>query len=115
MALQSLNPETDEIRSNLGNYNRGHSDVMGNERADCAVKEATDLQVQHRAVSFRSACMVIKKTYADETRHARTKAVYSKYNADLREKLVAQQNLSYSLMSIVKSHVPSNSFGRCRL
>ena len=57
----------------------GHSDVMGNGSADRAAKEATDLQVQPRAMSFRRACMVIKKTYVDDIRHARTKEVYSKY------------------------------------
>ena len=36
--------------------------------------------------------MVIKKIYADETRHARTKAVYSEYNADLEKSFKSRKN-----------------------
>ena len=58
---------------------------MGNGRADRAAKEATDLQIQATAVSFRSACMVIRKTYADMTKHAKNKSVYIEYNEDLEK------------------------------
>ena len=35
----------------------GHSDVPGNEMADAAAKEGTELETKYRPVSFRNACI----------------------------------------------------------
>ena len=77
MALCSFNPETDGIREALCGHTGsvtiqwipGHSNIPGNDLADAAAKEATDLMEPSRPVTFRSACMQIRKTFEDDLTH----------------------------------------------
>ena len=100
MAMKSLNPETDEIRESLQHHVGsivmqwipGHSDIPGNDLADDAAKRATDLLVNPRPVTFRSACMMIRKTFTDEITHQRTREVYSAYRKDREREVKSRQD-----------------------
>ena len=93
MAMQSHNAETDGIREILQNHEGkitiqwipGHSNIPGNDLADAAAKQASSLLAPTRPITFRSACMQIRKTFKDEIEHPRIKDVYSKYNKETEQ------------------------------
>ena len=90
MALNSFNMETSPFRSAIHNKQTkiitqwipGHSDVPGNEMADKAAKEGADLETAQRPISYRSACMMIKKSISYPTSHPVMKKVYQHYSTE---------------------------------
>ena len=90
MALNSYNVETAPIRAAVHNspaeiiiqWIPGHSDVPGNEMADAAAKEGTELEIEYRPVSFRSACMMTNKCIPNQTSHEVMKKVYQCYSTE---------------------------------
>ena len=90
MALESFNVETSSIRSALHNrvspvtiqWIPGHSDVPGNDLADEAAKSGAELQVACRPTSFRSSCMMVKKSLPNVTHHQTTREVYRCYSSE---------------------------------
>ena len=95
MAMQSYNTETSCIRSMLHNHSGrvmiqwipGHSEVPGNDLADEAAKEATELEAEQRSISFRSACMMVNKSIPNNLEHPRTSTVYSRYSKEREKEL----------------------------
>ena len=89
MALESFNVETSPIRSALHNrvspvtiqWIPGHSDVPGNDLADEAAKSGAELQVAYRPTTFRSSCMMVKKSLPNLTHHRTTREVYKCYSS----------------------------------
>ena len=84
MALDAFNVETTPIRSALQNrvspviiqWIPGHSDVPGNELADKAAKSGTELQTACRPTSYRSSCMMVRKSIPDMITHPVMRQVY---------------------------------------
>ena len=99
MAMESFNPETDQIRYNLRNHQApvtiqwipGHSDVPGNEMADQAAKEATELEAPLRPISFRSACMMANRSIHNHIEHPRTREVYKYYSKEREGELTSRR------------------------
>ena len=100
-ALLSYNVETAAIRGTLHDrtgkttiqWIPGHSDVPGNELADQAAKEATELETDSRPVSYRSACTMIRSRIKYPTNHQQLKKVYSHFSKQ-REQEVREQSRS---------------------
>ena len=90
MAMESFNPETDQIRYNLRNHQApvtiqwipGHSDVPGNYMANQAAKEATELEAPPRPISYRSVCMMANRSIHNHMEHPRTREVYKYYSKE---------------------------------
>ena len=84
MALDAFNVETTPIRSALQNrvspviiqWIPGHSDVPGNELADKAAKSGTELQTACRPTSYRSSCMMVRKSIPNMITHPVMRQVY---------------------------------------
>ena len=65
----------------------GHSEVPGNDLADEAAKEATELDEEQRSISFRSACMMVNKSIPNNIEHPRTRTIYSRYSKEKEKEL----------------------------
>ena len=81
LAMESLNPETDPIRKDLIDHRAkvviqwipGHSQTLGNERADTAAKEVTSMPEDPCPITLQSV---------DETKDQRIREVYRHFNKD---------------------------------
>ena len=59
-----------------------HSGVPGNDLADEAAKNAANLMDTPRSTTFRSACMQIRRIFADELTNPTIAEISSKYDID---------------------------------
>ena len=92
-AINNLNTETEVIRQNIAKCSGsiiiqwipGHSSIPGNVLADQEAKKATKTSTQSRAVSFRSACALVKLNYTDSISHERTRKAYE-FQSKARER-----------------------------
>ena len=99
-ALQSFNSETDSIRETLKDYKStitiqwipGHSNVPGNDLADAAAKSASGLLAPSRPITYRSACMQIKRTFQDDIKHARVRDVYRDYKIENEREIKSRKD-----------------------
>jgi ribonuclease HI len=112
MALEGLNAGADEIRSLMDavscklilQWIPGHSDVIGNDLADQAAKEATRLHGTGRAVSWRGIKPAINRTLkVAPPVHSRTIQVYSKHSA-LRDKSIVTRKDQVLLARLRSGH-----------
>ena len=74
----------------LGYHN--HADVPGNDVADEAARDASDLMQDTRPLYYRSACMMINHTFKDETEHPRIKDMYSKYDKAREREITTRED-----------------------
>ena len=110
-ALQAFNIETEIIRKNASDCSGsivlqwipGHSAIPGNDLADEEAKKATELTTDKRAVSFRSACTMIKRTYRDQSSHTRTDKVY-RYFSKEKEKDITTRADQVNLAQLRSGH-----------
>ena len=100
-AIPGDDPELDQLRSRLRNLNclltiqwcPGHAGVAGNELADAAAKQATELQGPSAPVSFNSIKAEIKKATKDPPpTHERTKKVYAFYSRKKEKEVTSRKD-----------------------
>ena len=105
-------PDLNEIRQRFRNLQHpltvqwvpGHAGIEGNELADAAAKEATELDEPPAAVTYNSVVAHIKKVTKDPApQHERTKLVYSKYSRD-REKEISNRSDQCLLAKLRSGH-----------
>jgi ribonuclease HI len=109
MALVSTSPGLDDLRLQLNNIRSqvtlqwipGHCNIVGNDMADEAAKQATSLPGRSRDVSYGSACARIRHITKDIITHSRTKEVYSSFSKD-REKNIKNRS-DQSLLAKLRS------------
>ena len=100
MAIKNFNPETEAIREILQNHEGtvtlqwipGHSGVPGNEQADVTAKNAANLMDTPRRITYRSACMQIRRSFPDELTNPKIAETYSKYDSERERELTSRKD-----------------------